>query len=127
MDTRKNLNKLINEIRAIDNSPSSEMGFDMSEWFHGAGWSDHPCGTACCIQGHAQILFGNPRDLPGSSWSTWFGMDTVEWTRITVPPTEILDRPYMDIKPHHAVALLKNFRDTGEVNWPLALTEKETA
>jgi hypothetical protein len=45
---------LIDLLKQVDDSAESSMGFDMTEFYVGRKDTEHPCGTACCIDGWAE-------------------------------------------------------------------------
>ena len=124
--------KLIDVLKVVDNSPTSQMGFDMYYWYGMRQSSDHPCGTACCIAGWAQAsliqqgstdVYEEPLnalikfcDLPDC-----FKLPTSRLIKenreliweLTAPERLSLGT----LTPPMAIRVLEIFRDTGEVQW----------
>lgn len=113
----RTVDDLIAIIRAVDDSDTSECGFDMvSEAFTRRG-STHPCGTACCIGGHAALALHDISLYPDDAVCL-FGVPLPDATAICYPRLH----PGWSAKPHHAIALLEHYRDTGIVDWDRAMT-----
>lgn len=108
----RTIDDLIEIIRAVDNSPSSKCGFDM---YRDASW--RPC-VACCIGGHAALALGN-NELTAEYAVEGFGVKEDASEDICYPPE---GHPGWGAKPHHAIALLEHYRDTGIVDWDRAMT-----
>lgn len=113
------MNQLIEHLRNLDNSAESKLGFDMEKWYGTRDETDHECGTACCICGHAQYL-AMLELLPYSCFSDWLDIPNTDAAAITVPDEDI---GAYDASPAQAVKLLEHYRDTGVVDWQQAMSE----
>lgn len=114
------INDLIAIIRAVDDSPTSECGFDMGEIAFSRGSSRHPCGTACCIGGHAALALGEEGMFPEVAVMKFGVGSIIDADEICYPPPGY--RAW-DAKPRHAIRLLERYRDTGVVDWCFAMSE----
>ena len=93
----------------------------MEEGYFGREDTQHPCGTACCIEGHAEAMYGNVEYGPeGVFWEQFFGVTKLSWSEITEPATIDVGK-YSEITPGHAISMLEHFINTGKVDWPLAM------
>lgn len=103
---------IIDHLKNLDNSPKSKLGFDMN-WEHfETRRSTHPCGSACCIGGHAAILLGE--DYEGSI------TDAVE--ELCEVPDNVARKicwpsGYYRAPLENAIEMLEKCRDTGMVDW----------
>lgn len=113
----RTIDDLIAIIRAVDDSPISLCGFDMEHSAEGAGYTDHPCGTACCIGGHAALALHDISLEPDDAVRL-FGVPLPDATAICYPHPR---HPGCNAKPRHAIALLEHYRDTGIVDWDRAM------
>ena len=119
MDKEKLL-KLADAIEGADQSANSEFAFDMRCFYDFRHRTEHSCGTAACIQGWAQHI-----DPKHNAWvigsceiagfSNWCGVSLYDANEICEP--QVIGVNYDNIKPHHAVAMLRHFVDTGDVVW----------
>lgn len=100
-------NRLIEHLKFIDNSADSKLGFDMCGYFEERNNSIHPCGTACCIEGHAQTIFG---ERGHDEFADLFNIPHSDWNDITVPDE-------LDGTLEEAIQVLETYRVSGEVVW----------
>lgn len=108
--------KIIDHLETLDNGPTSECGFDMNYEVLHRETSKHPCGSACCIGGHAALLLGDEEQTPEEALSLlceipWRDADRLCWpgrtTAVDYSKTLLTD----------ALDVLRHYRDTGEVDW----------
>jgi hypothetical protein len=140
---RKNILKLIAHLEALDNSETSKLGFDMFWTLNTRDRSLHPCGSACCIGGHVASLMIKLGledawrildDLaPSSAIMSFLDISFKNALDIAFPPSigsdpeDVRDVEHLDTgpgwraNPAQAVVLLRNFMDTGIVDWDLAM------
>lgn len=122
---------IINHLVNLDDSPTSWMGFDMAVTHRDAMCSSHKCGTACCIGGHAAILYGDAepnyrphRDIPREhgimdALSLLCGVPEIIAERLCYPQTAChrFDIMMKDIKREEAIEVLEHCARTGKVDW----------
>ncbi len=105
------INRIIEILEKVDNSPKSKLAFDIRVLYTLRDYTEHPCGTACCIAGHAEHATGEFNgvytlaefcNIPLAIASALAIPDDVDWDSITL---------------EKAIACLKHCRDTGKVRW----------
>ncbi len=125
----KNFNALIAQLEASVDAPAGGLGFDMTTVFTDRDQSPHPCGSACCIGGHAQAILlsrgvFDTETMPGvaTALRELVGIPEYEdaW-RICYPTGPAVVAGAWLAEPRHAVALLKHYDETGEVDWVKAM------
>lgn len=102
---------IIGHLRRIDNSEKSKLGFDMNWEYQNRMDSTHPCGSACCIGGHASTLLDNPTfDIID---------DLAELCNIPQEISRKICWPtgHYDATLEEAIEVLEHCRDTGLVDW----------
>jgi hypothetical protein len=112
------LQTIIEVLKHIDNSENSKLGFDMNREYTARTKTEHPCGSACCIGGHAAAILGDGAwdiveslcqlcDIPHhiSNQLCWPGFTHFE--------------DYRDISLDMAIKVLEYCRDYGVVDWGL--------
>lgn len=121
MTPSENMERLIDAVRNGLPAPGgTTYGFDMGKWY-----PDEGCGSACCIGGHAEILFNQP-SIPGLADE--IGVDHLEWRSLCFPDRvydadgDIIDDPYTATVAQ-GVRALEILRDTGRTNWLRAMRE----
>ncbi len=119
---REGFDALVARLEALDNSETSTLGFDMDKGYAARHHSDHPCGTACCIGGHADAMLkeGGVDHYMGVSTALAIlaGIRDRASKDICFPPD---NHPGWKAEPRHAVALLKHYDETGLVDWDKAM------
>ena len=113
---KERLLKLADAIESADQSENSRFAFDMECFYVERDVTDHPCGTAACIQGWAQHT-----DPDNHSWlysldtftcfAIWAGIEKWQAEEICAP-----HRFYL-MEQEHAVEMLRRFVRIGEVAW----------
>lgn len=112
------LQKIIEHLKNLDNSEKSACGFDMSRDSTYAVSTAHPCGTACCIGGHAALILKMPTLSPEAALTLLCDIPHTTADELCWPPTKVLPIGYMtEITLEEAVNVLEHCRDTGEVDW----------
>lgn len=102
---------IIDHLRNIDNSEESDLGFDMNYEYRDRRGSDHSCGSACCIGGHAATLLDDPSfDI------------TADLAELCDLPNEISRKicwptGHYDATLEEAIEVLEYCRATGLVDW----------
>jgi hypothetical protein len=100
----ENINKVIELLRRL---PPEK--FDMGTWH---------CGTATCIGGHAQKLFGldsSDSYIVGAELGLGErAVDALFFPHAQMPRNKV---NWQKITRRQAVRVLKHLRDTGEVDW----------
>ena len=120
------LNELIEVLRQIDDSPTSECGFSMNVTAHNRMVASHPCGTACCIGGWAWLALTDRRpryaNNPDTLLEDLLSISQEDSEKIAYPQ-DVYGNSSAGWRatPNQAAALLEHFRDTGEVDWALAM------
>lgn len=115
--------KLIDVLKAVDNSEKSQMGFDMGHWYDDRHATNHSCGTACCIGGWAKAcLIAQKGYSPSASLAGFTAVEEFcglqesnlesQLADLTIP-----DQPFDELTLEMAIRVLEIFRDTGEVQW----------
>jgi hypothetical protein len=119
----KNLTELADLLRGLDNnSPRRKLGFDMQYSYRDRNFSDHFCGSACCIGGWVQYLNKNTRDLELQDAVATIcppDMSKYEIYRLCHPDTAY-DNGYVTT-PQQAARAVEILRDTGVCNWGEAM------
>jgi hypothetical protein len=115
-----NLTDLANLLRSIDNSPESELGFDMHANFQFANDSKHPCGSACCIGGWIQACNVELQDseLEEAVQALQPNLDIDECYLLCSP------KPFSkawNATPEQAARAVEILRDTGVCDWETAM------
>ena len=92
--------------------------FDMNDWV-----CNPDCGTAGCVFGHAALLWPDVRDKRQTSWeddSLRFKLEIScdDFESIGFPSVSDGDVGYRSVTKEHAVVMLRNFAETGTVEWP---------
>lgn len=127
MKRLKYLNDLIELLGNINNSETSEMGFDMERYAATANLSCHPCGSACCIGGWVQYTNGLSVRVTLALMTLDENMTFQEAEDICYPPLaeECTGFDGWSAEPRHAIKLLKHYQKTGEVDWAYAMDDTE--
>lgn len=124
MKRLNNLTDLADLLRSIDNSETSEMGFDMKFSYRQRKDSLHPCGTACCIGGWIQHVNGNEGEGLVRSLLSICPESTSEHEAAEVCfPHGVscyVSNPY-EATPEQAARVIEILRDTGKCDWDEAL------
>lgn len=123
------LQLIIDHLKSLDNGPTSPCGFDMNCTHGAAEYTDHPCGTACCIGGHAALLLMRQGMLScevaniDGALALYCDIDETTAARICWPggPENSEEHRYAgsyeEIQLPHTIAVLQRCRDTGIVDW----------
>jgi hypothetical protein len=105
--------KIIDVLKHVDNSETSKLGFDMNYESSACEGTEHPCGSACCIGGHAAFALGDP----------YMSISQALSDLCTIPHDDAYDIcwpdgiNYEEITLEQAISMLENYRDTGEIDW----------
>ena len=110
---------IIDILSRIDNSANSKLAFDMKRPY--PSYSDHPCGTACCIGGWARramtLVYGEEK-VGNIHYSL------SELTHIPLKDAYSICFPenlsYESISIRVALKMLQHYRDTGKIDWEKA-------
>ncbi len=108
------LQVIIDHLKKIDNSEKSLLGFDMNLSHQSALSTDHPCGSACCIGGHAAMLLKRPEMLIGDALAKLCSIPRSVATKLCWPDC---GHPGYYAPLEDAVEMLEHCRDTGETLW----------
>jgi hypothetical protein len=111
------LDKLINHLENLDNSENSKLGFDMRRLLSDAHMTNHPCGTACCILGHLDTMYDRV-GFSTSFYSELSGLGEHIIDELFFPSSFVVPN-YRHITLERAIAVLKNLKATGIVDWRL--------
>lgn len=117
-----NLNHLIETLR---NPPAeSHMGFNMRDWFvpahEGPSHVDYECNSVACIAGWCAYIAKadlSESDIPEVAMN-WLEI-TVEQSCELFTPQAVED--YEAVTIEDAIRVIEHLRDTGEVDWSIAL------
>ena len=92
--------------------------------------SDEHCGTTMCLAGLAvglfrpeEYTFNQKRHMTAHAAKKILGLNHREAHKLFF--MESSRHQYKDVKPEDAAAVLRHFRETGEVNWDMVLDQKE--
>lgn len=107
---------MIDHLKNLDNSETSKMGFDMNYDNTYADGTAHPCGSACCIGGHAAVLLKNKKLDITEAIQTLCDIPYTTAFKICWPPV-IDEKNHYEAPLEVAIAVLEHCRDTGEVMW----------
>ena len=107
------LQKIIDVLKNLDDSPTSQLGFDMRQPLCTRYDTIHPCGSACCIGGHAQRFVPEKISIVDALGS---------WCDVPHGVSADLCFPTLDCNPDvvelgWAIQVLEHCRDTGKVDW----------
>lgn len=129
--TLHNLTDLANVLRSIDNDkPLDGEGFDMHNDWLSKKYTEHSCGSACCIGGWVQ--HHNPETLRGqfgvvgavaTLLPTSVDEDDIIWDELN----ELCFPTYLeawDATPQQAARAVEILRDTGKCDWERAMSEE---
>ncbi len=119
------IQKIIDILKNIDDSPESNLGFDMSQWYNNRKYSKHQCGTACCIAGWAQTQVETPELVhPVEALVTYCELENCDrlslWELVSPNFSQSHNFSHVvlnDLTLSMAIKVLEIFRDTGEVKW----------
>ena len=119
-----NLTDLANLLRSIDNSPESDLGFDMNYDHNGRFETEHPCGSACCIGGWVQAC---NEELKGSRLSQAVkalqpDLAIGECSLLCFPDDY---REAYKATPDQAARAVEILRDTGRCDWETAMKKTQ--
>lgn len=124
-----NKERLLAVADAIENhEPQDGLGFEMSGWFEtGEGtedWEGTDCGSVACIAGWA-VKIAHPEDptylntmaegLILSEGKQALGLDSLQGAELFAPD----DFNLPTVTPSHAVAVIRDFVKTEEIDWTL--------
>lgn len=117
--------ELADHIEQLDDSPTSTLGFDMLKAWVSREHSGHPCGTACCIGGHANALLGGKfRGATMDALVALTGIPDQAASLICYPDSYKHPNPYHS-SPKQAARLLRHYAETGEVDWAFAMATED--
>lgn len=121
LDPIKNLTELAEAIRNIDDSDTSEAGFDMSSPYFDC-YSEHPCGTAACIGGWLHLANVPPdeeEEFEDILTEIHPGVAEYEFTSLCYHYPRYPTTPNR-LQAARAIEIL---RDTGKCDWDRAMRE----
>jgi hypothetical protein len=119
----KNLTDLAKKLKSLKNTPSSKLGFDMGVPYVTRDFSNHPCGSACCIGGWVQHLNPETREMSLEEAVMSISPDGVSYKeaeRLCYPDSEV---SAWKATPQQAARAVEILRDTGKCDWDRAMTE----
>ena len=108
--------KIIDHLEHLDNSPQSKCGFDMNHEADHRDHSNHDCGSACCIGGHAALLLGDEELSPEAAMYILCDIPSEDACNLCWPGRKS-HVEYKWVSLDDALGVLRNYRDTGEVDW----------
>lgn len=111
---------MIDYLENLDDSPNSKCGFDMN-YEHECTYTSHPCGTACCIGGHAEKILGEYYSEVSFALSKLCDIPRKTASKICWPGSRVKCPEAYEATLEQAIKLLEICRDTGEVDWPSAM------
>lgn len=119
---KENLTLLADTVEALE-----PPKFDMRHWLFPDDKNSCLCGTPSCLWGWAEWL---RRDKPekieitpeySGNVDEWLGLDLYQSDALFIPedPTARYSGDHFrrTITPAHAAAVVRHFRDTGEIDW----------
>jgi hypothetical protein len=122
------IQKIIDVLTNVDNSSESNAGFDMKCEYDTRKSTDHPCGSAFCIGGHAFVAMND--DLNDDDDDDDHRYETVQdsLAEFCDIPHSIacdlcwphIDISYDQITLENAINVLEKCMMTGEVDWDVA-------
>ena len=107
---------MIDHLKNLDNSETSEMGFDMNYGQRERDATQHPCGSACCIGGHAAVLLKKEKMEISDALQELCDIPHETAYKICWPPAHD-EKNHYEAPLEVAIAVLEHCRDTGEVMW----------
>jgi hypothetical protein len=123
--TLKNLTDLANKLKRLKHqAPGAKLGFDMRDTYHSMHYTNHPCGSACCIGGWVQFLNEDTRDVELEMAVMTICPPEVtfqEVYKLCYPPDETPDAWHAT--PQQAARAVEILRDTGKCDWDRAMLE----
>lgn len=139
----KNLNRLINHLKALKNNKN----FNMSQWVRfddfenqsDIDWYDEPaeklvarmqekgdCGTTACLAGHAVILKSAAEGDYSGKYGKYEAKEQARsWLGLTAKQADLLFEPrtesdyLISFSREQAIETLERLRNTGKVYWPV--------
>ncbi len=105
---------IIDHLRNLDDSEKSPLGFDMNYDHMNTKAAEHPCGSACCIGGHAAMLLKRPVMGISEALAELCSIPYVIARKICWPDC---GSHYYDASLQDAITMLEHCRDTGETLW----------
>lgn len=117
------MNELMDYFAQLDDSETADLGFDMRYTLSESGYTLHPCGSACCIEGHIQELMGGlaMRCRPvGGFIAEYLDIPFETAERIALPHGY---EPAWEATPRDVIRLLQFLWETGTADWRLAMSE----
>lgn len=91
--------------------PTKGMGFNMEFWMP----TETSCGTACCIGGHANLMFGGPVNGSFDVTGDLLGLTKEQTVNLFTPYGWHFERKLND-RPR-AARVLRHLASTGKVDW----------
>jgi len=117
------VNKIIDHLEHLDNSEDSPCGFDMNFEADARDNSKHPCGSACCIGGHAALLLGNEEMCPEDALSQFCDIPSNDAEQLCWPGRRH-EVTYALTTLEDVLPVLRHYRDTGEIDWSAVVTRQ---
>lgn len=106
---------IIDILSRIDNSAKSKLGFDMGNPFPDE-YTDHKCGTACCIGGWAQramdLVYGEQYTTIQGALSQLTNIPDSDAYKLCFPRIS-----YNSVSLKVALKTLRRYRDTGVIDY----------
>lgn len=123
MINKDGINRLIDILKAVDDSENSVLGFDMNTNYKYRLSSNHSCGSACCIGGWCQKMLIDAGDktaraiLLGHAFMEITGSDMQTASQVCFPDYS----PAYHASLPAAIHMLQELRDGAEVDWETAV------
>lgn len=114
------LSEFMDHLSMVE-SPDSPVRFDMAHTAELRHMTKHPCGSACCIGGHASLLLGKHSDAPVTALRELLSIPYMDAYDICYPIS--LGGYTASLKT--AMLLLEHYAATGEVDWDRALSREK--
>lgn len=116
----KNLTDLAEKLKSI--GEDTKIGFDMTQSYKSRHFSNHPCGTACCIGGWVQHCNPDTRSmkLTEAVHTIARGVNFDELDALCFPLNK---SSAWNATPQQAARAVEILRDTGKCDWERAMAE----
>lgn len=115
--TRMGISRIIERLGDLDNGPRSMCGFDMNLTAEIRNKTHHPCGSACCLGGHAALMLNREHLEPEVALAELCEIPLEDAFDLCWPGRNMGELSYHLVTLQDALDVLRHYRDTGHVDW----------